>query len=417
MPPDSLFVALQGHRFDGHAFLPAAVAAGGLGAVVREDAADMPGLTLYRVPDTLRALGDLARARRRTVTGPVVAITGTNGKTSTKEMVAAVLSTHYRTHKTRENLNNLVGVPLSILGAPDDAQAMVLEAGASVPGEISRAREVIEPDIVVITNATVGHLEGFGSPDQVLLEKASLAGGISLAIVGTEPRALAELVRDRARRVITAGLAAADRIPDRVELEGDGRPRITVGGHRFLLDARGRHQAANAMLAWTVGLVLGLDPILMARALESLPMPPGRGELMEQDGLTILNDGYNANPASFRAVIDLARSLRGNRRLVFVAGTMLELGAASAGLHAEVAGQLVSLRPEVLAGVGAFVPALAPYQASLGDRLLLAPDAESLAPLLAARLRGDELVVLKGSRGVALERLLPDLVTRAPPKA
>ena len=415
LQPGALFVALEGERFDGHAFLPRAAQAGARGAVVREGTPDQPGLILYRVPNTLDALGRLGRARRRAVSGPVIAITGSNGKTSTKEMIAAVLGTRYRTHKTKANLNNLVGIPLSILEAPQDAEALVLEAGASLPGELARARRIIEPSIVVITNVAPGHLQGFGSLDQVMQEKVSFADGIQLAIVGTEPSGLGELARQRARKVITAGLSGADRIPDRVDLGADGRPALTMGAHRFVVGARGRHQAANAMLAWAVAEALGLELSQAARALETLELPGGRGELIQQGALTILNDAYNANPGSFRAAIDLARALRGNRRLVFVAGTMLELGPQAPAYHAEIARHLVGLRADLLVGVGDFVPSLEPYRASLGERLLLASDVESLAPLLADRLQGDELIVLKASRGVALERLLPDLVAHASP--
>ena len=411
--PGALFVALAGENFDGHAFLPAALAAGATGAVVREGTAELPGLTLYRVPDTLRALGDLAHARRKTLTGPVVAITGTNGKTSTKEMVAAALRTRYRVHATRINLNNLIGVPLTLLEAPDDTEAMVLEAGANQVGEMQRHREVIAPSIAVITNVSAGHLEGFGSGAQVLKEKLALADGVPLAIVGTEPPTLAELARQRARKVISAGLAGADRTPSALELAPDGRPTLSVGRERFRLDARGRHQAANAMLAWTVAESLGLDPARVARSLEALELPGGRGELQQYGELTVLNDAYNANPASFRTAIELARAMRAKRRLVFVAGTMRELGESAPEHHAEVAALLVALRPDLLAAVGDFVPALEPHRASLGDRLLTAPDAETLGPRLAERLSGDEFVVLKGSRGVALERVLPDLVARA----
>jgi len=410
---ESLFVALKGERFDAHHFLKAAAAAGATGAVVQQGTPDTAGLTLYRVPDTLRALGALAHARRKTIAGPVVAITGTNGKTSTKEMLAAALGTRYRTHATRNNLNNLVGVPLSILEAPADTEALVLEAGANLPGEIARHREVIAPSIAVITNAAAGHLEGFGSGEQVLREKLSLADGVPLAVVGTDPPSLAELARQRARKVISAGLAGADRVPGKVELSPDGRPRVTVGPHRFLLDARGKHQAGNAMLAWTVAEALGLDAARVASSLERLGLPGGRGELQQYGDLTVLNDAYNANPASFRAAIELARALRGKRRLVFVAGTMRELGESSAAHHGEIAGLLLGLRPDLLAAVGEFAPILEAQRGSLGDRLLTAPDAASLAPLLAERLHGDEFIVLKGSRGVALERLLPDLVARA----
>ncbi|PYP42782.1 MAG: hypothetical protein DMD43_01690 [Gemmatimonadetes bacterium] len=412
LPPSSLFVALKGERFDAHDFLPAARAAGAAGAVVRRGTPPVDGLLLYEVDDPLHALGELARARRRALPGPVVAVTGTNGKTSTKEMIAAALRTRYRVHATRRNLNNLVGVPLTILEAPGDAETLVVEAGASIPGEMARHRSVIEPGIVVITNVAAGHLEGFGSGEAVLREKLALADGVQLAIVGTEPPALAELARQRAWKVITGGLAGADRVPAAVEVQADGRPRVTVAGETFLLDARGRHQAGNAMLAWAVAEVLGLEPPRVARGLETLELPGGRGELTRLGGLSVLNDAYNANPASFRAAIELARALRTGRRLVFVAGTMRELGEAGPALHAEIAALLVGLRPELLAAVGDFVAALEPYRASLGDRLLTAPDAPALGPLLAARLEGNELVVLKGSRGVALERLLPDLAAR-----
>ena len=411
--PGALFVALTGERFDAHDFLPGANAAGATGAVVRRGTAPVPGLTLYPVEDTGRALGDLAHARRKTITGPVIAITGTNGKTSTKEMVAQALRTRYRTWATRLNRNNLIGVPLTMLEAPADTEALVIEAGASLPGEMARHREVIEPSIAVITNVTAGHLEGFGGGEGVLTEKLSLLDGVPLALVGTEPQGLAELARQRARKVITAGLRDADRMPIRVEMTPDGRPRVSVAGQRFLLDARGKHQAGNAMLAWAVAEAVGLDPVRVARSLEALELPGGRGELSHHGRLTVLHDAYNANPASFRAAIELARSLRGTRRLVFVAGTMRELGESSAAHHSEIASLLVALRPDLLAAVGEFVAALEPYRQALGNRLLTAPDAALLAPKLAARIEGDELVVLKGSRGVALERILPDLVARS----
>ena len=410
--PGSLFVALQGERFDAHEFLAAAAEAGAAGAVVREETPAIPGLALYRVPDTLRALGDLANARRKLFSGPVIAITGTNGKTSTKEMIAAALRTRYLTHATRINLNNLVGVPLTILEAPDESEALVVEAGANLPGEIGRHREVIAPSITVITNVAAGHLEGFRSGEGVLLEKLLLAEGVPLAVVGTEPPELAEQARRRARKVISAGLANADRTPSKVEMTMDGRARMSVAGQTWVLDALGMHQAANAMLAWAVGEALGLEPGAVARSLERLEMPGGRGELRQIGGMTVLHDAYNANPASFRAAIDLARTLRGNRRLVFVAGTMRELGEASAGLHAEIASLLVALKPDLLAVIGEFVSALEPYRTALDDRLLAAADAASLGPVLSARLSGNELIVLKGSRGVALERLLPDLAAR-----
>jgi UDP-N-acetylmuramoyl-tripeptide--D-alanyl-D-alanine ligase len=411
--PGALFVALAGERFDGHDYLSAAAGAGAAGAVVREGTTVPAGLLGFEVPDTLRALGLLARERRRELTGPVVAVTGTNGKTSTKEMLAAVLGTRYTVYATRANLNNLVGVPTTILEAPEGTEALVVEAGANRPGEIARYRAIIEPSLTIVTNAVAGHLEGFGSLAGVLAEKLALTEGVPLAIVGPEPPELAEGARRRAGKVRTAGLRTAELVPDRVELGPDARPVLAFGGVRFTLAARGLHQADNAARVWAAVESLGLDREAAGRALERFAIPGGRGDLLETGGLTILNDCYNANPQSFRAAIATARALRGGRRLVFVAGTMRELGADAAALHAEIAAELVALQPELLAAVGDFVPALAPYAARLGDRLVVAPDPPALGPLVAARLRGGEIVVLKASRGVALERMLSALTGMA----
>lgn len=412
LEPGALFVALAGERHDGHAHLEAARDAGARAALVRQGTPAVAGLSLIEVDDTLRAYGDLAHARRKQVSGPVVAVTGTNGKTSTKEMVAAVLRSRFRTHATRLNYNNLVGVPLTILEAPDDTEALVVEAGANMPGEIARYREIIDPSMAIITNVAEGHLEGFGSLEGVLAEKLALVRDVPLAIVGTEPPALAERARQLARREVTAGVQNAERKARDVEIDAAGKVSFTAGGQRIHLPFPGRHLASNAMLAWTVVEELGLDPAASAAALEALQLPGGRSQVMQYDGLTILNDCYNANPQSFASAIATAKAMRRGRRLVFVAGTMRELGSESARLHAQVAEQLVLLKPDLLAAVGDFVPALEPHRAALGERLLTAPDPLALAPLLAGRLTGIELVVLKASRGVALERILPLLTTR-----
>lgn len=409
LQPGALFVALKGERFDAHDHLAAAAERGAAAAVVRSGTAPVPGLMLYHVADTLAAYGWLARARRRSITGPVVAIGGANGKTSTKEMCAAVLRTRYRVHATPANDNNLVGVPKTILAAPADTEALVIEAGASVRGELARMRPVIEPTVTVTTNVAVSHLDGFGDLNGVLAEELDLLDGAPLAIVGMEPAGLAEGARERARRVLTAGLARADRVPLGVNVDSTGRATVAVDGQRFLLPLLGQHQAANAMLAWTLGQELGLDPAAAAEALRTLKIPGGRGEVIESGGLTIVHDAYNANPASFLAAIATARQMRGSRRLVFVAGTMRELGTEAARHHAAVAAALVGLDADVLAAVGEFVPPLELYRSRLGDKLLTAVDAPTMGPLLQARLSGDELVFLKASRGAALERIIPFL--------
>jgi UDP-N-acetylmuramoyl-tripeptide--D-alanyl-D-alanine ligase len=407
--PGAVFVALKGERFDGHDHLPAAQVAGAAAAVVREGTEEVPGLLLYRVADTLEAYGRLARLQRRTIRGPVIAVGGANGKTSTKEMCAAVVGTRYRVHATPVNDNNLVGIPKTILAAPADTEALVIEAGASVRGELRRARAIIEPTVTVTTNVALSHLDGFGSLEGVLEEELDLLEGVPLAVVGTEPAALAEGARARAGRVVTAGLARADRVPQSVTMDSTGRPTLVVDGQRIRLPLLGQHQAGNAMLAWALVSELGLDPARAAEALRTLRIPEGRGEVIEAGGLTIVNDAYNANPASFLAAIATARAMRGSRRLVFVAGTMRELGSEAARHHAAVAAALVGLEPNLLAAVGDFVPALTPYATRLGERLVAAPDAATMGHLLKGRLHGDELVFLKASRGAQLERILPYL--------
>ena len=212
LTPGALFVALTGDRFDAHAFLADAKAKGATAAVVRRGTPPVDRLPFFEVNDTLAALGLLARARRRLLPAqsPVVAVTGSSGKTSTKEMIRAALATRWRVHATAETLNNLVGVPLTILGAPDDAEALVVEAGASVPGEIAKLRAIIEPTIAVITNVGHAHLEGFGSLDGVMREKVAIADRAPLAVVGTDPPALAAEARRRTRTVVAGSDPAAD---------------------------------------------------------------------------------------------------------------------------------------------------------------------------------------------------------------
>jgi len=410
--PGELFVALVGERFDGHTYLATARERGAEAAVVRRGTPAVPGLELLEVDDTLCAYGDLARARRRRLTGPVVCVTGNNGKTTTKEMVAAALRTRWRTHATRANNNNLVGVPLTILEAPDDVEALVIEGGGNVPGELPRYREIVEPDITVATNATEGHLEGYGSIEAIVADTVAVTAGVPLAVVGMDPPSLAEGARRVAGRVVTVGWTGAERVPDVLGHDVLARPRVRLGAHEVQLPLPGRHQAVNALFAWVVAEWLVLEPEKVAEALRHVTVPGGRSELLQQGELTVLNDCYNANPHSFDTAIATASELRTGRRLVFVAGTMRELGDDADALHREVAERILRLDPELVAAVGDFVPAFAPHAARLGDRLLTAPDAPTMGPLLAARLAGNEVVVLKGSRGAALERILPAILGR-----
>jgi len=381
--------------------------------VVRQGTPPVDGLPLFEVADTLVALGLLARARRRLFPpgSPVVGVTGSSGKTSTKEMIRAVLATTYRVHATGGNLNNLVGVPLTILAAPADAEALVIEAGASVPGEIPRLRSVIEPTIAVISNVGYAHVAGFGSLAGVMQEKLALVDGAPVAVVGTDPPELAVEARRRARTVVAGTGRDADVWPDAAELDDGGHPRLTWRRHTVTLPVVGFHQIENAMLALAVGREVGADPARAIAALAGVRLPGGRGAMLELGDLTVIDDTYNANPTSLRWALKLAQWLAERRRrpLAVVVGSMLELGSESARLHAAAAREIVALEPALVAAVGEFVPAFEAHRRALSGRLIAAPDAELLGPQLKAALRGDEVVLMKASRGVALERVLRHL--------
>ena len=408
-----MFLALKGERFDAHEFLAAARSQGATAAVVRRGTPPVAGLPFFEVSDTLEALGLLARARRRMLpTGsPVVAITGSSGKTSTKEMIRVTLGTRWRVHATAANLNNLVGVPLTILGAPQDCEALVVEAGASVPGEIERLRRIIEPTIAVVTNVGYAHVEGFGSLEGVMREKLALVEGVPLAIVGTDPAALAVEARRRTRTLVAGSDPAADVHPEPADLDDAGQPRIRWAGHEVTVPVTGFHQIENAAIALAVAREAGADPARALAALAGVQLPPGRGGMRAVRGLTVIDDTYNANPASLHWAVRFAHWLAARRRrpLAVVVGSMLELGPESGRLHAAAAREIAALEPALIGAVGEFVPAFTELAPGLRSRLVTAADAEALGPRLREALQGDEIVLLKASRGAALERVLRHL--------
>ena len=418
MAEGSLFVALRGENFDGHAFLDQARTNGARAAVVEEVPDDAPPLRYYRVPDTLTALGRLGRYRRRAVGGRVVAITGTNGKTTTKEMARAVLSTRYDTHATAGNLNNLVGAPLTLLATPDDAEALVVEIGMNVPGEIARLAEIVEPDIGVVTAVAEGHLEGIGTLEGVLREKTSLLSRLrsgGLAIVADVPASLPERARSLARRVRVAGWSErADESfrAESLQVDEDGRVRFRWQGRDVTLPFGGKVHVRNALIALAVGSEWEVDPDDAVAALESMSPPKMRGEAHRLGDLTVIADCYNSNPASLEAAVETLEQMprRGGR--VVVVGSMLELGAQSEALHRRSAERIAEADVDLVVATGLFEEAFEGFRERLGGRLITAEEpADALEPLL-TRLEGSEVVLLKGSRGVALERFMEPLEER-----
>jgi UDP-N-acetylmuramoyl-tripeptide--D-alanyl-D-alanine ligase len=426
LPEGALFVALRGENFDGHRFLKEAAAKGARAAVVDRIPEDAPPLRYYRVPDTLMALGRLGRYHRRELAGRVAAITGTNGKTTTKEMARAVLATRYATHATTGNLNNLIGAPLTLLDAPDGVEALVVEIGTNAPGEIARLAELVEPDVGIITGVSEGHLEGFGTLEGVLREKTSLLSRLrpgGVAMVADEPAALPERARSLSRTVRVAGWTdRADpglRAKD-LRIDDDGTVRFRWQGRAGVLPFGGAAHVRNALLALTLGLEWGVDADAALEALAGLEPPKLRGETRRIGGLKVLVDCYNSNPASLAAALEtLVHSPRRGGRVVVV-GTMLELGAHSDALHRRSAERLAAADVDRIVATGLFVPAfegllesLPPETAAgLQSRLVLAEDPLDAVAPMAEGMTGDEVVLLKGSRGVALERLLPELESR-----
>lgn len=414
MQPGALFVALRGERYDAHVFLTEATYRGARGAVVERVPPDAPSsLVYYVVDDTLAALGRLARYQRRRLASRVCAITGTVGKTATKELARAALAVRYRVHATSGNLNNLVGAPLTILSAPDDVEALVVEVGTNAPGEIARLRAIVEPDVVIITTVAEGHLEGLGSLEGVLAEKTALLGGpgeTDLALVGDEPPALAERARRLAAHVRVAGttsLADPGLRATSVLVDEEGRPRFEWRGRTVRLAFRGSHHVTNALLALGLAEAWGVDLDAAAGALAWPSAPKLRGELRHYGELRVIADCYNSNPPSLRAAVDLLMALpRGDGR-VAVLGTMKELGTESMRLHRAAAESVLRAGVDLIVATGEFVQAFGALTADLGERLIAVQDPLEAFERLAPRLRGGEVVLLKGSRGVELERLLP----------
>jgi UDP-N-acetylmuramoyl-tripeptide--D-alanyl-D-alanine ligase len=412
--PGELFVALRGEQHDAHAYLRQAREAGAVGAVVDHVPDDAPeDLAYYVVDDTLQALGRLGRARRRVLAPRLVAVAGSNGKTTTKDMLRAVLSPRYRVHATQGNLNNLIGAPITLLRTPDDADVVVAEIGTNSPGELARLAGIVEPDAAVITGISAEHLEGLGDLQGVLREETSVLPWVprsGVVVVSDDPHMLAERARALHGNVAVAGLTDRADVELRgadVALDEEGRVRFRWAGREVQLALRGRHNARNALVALGIARAWGVPDEAAIDALQALEAPKLRVELHRIGDLTVIADCYNANPASVHAAVDLLASMprRGGR--VLVLGSMLEMGPQSADIHRDVAADIAQHDFDVVVATGDFAEAFGPHRDALGPRLLTVHDPLDAWEPLAARLGGEEVVLLKASRSVALERLLP----------
>lgn len=401
-----VFVALRGENYDGHDYVPEAVARGAAAVVVSSvPRSARPGVAVYEVDDTLVALGKLGACWRRAWGGTLVAIAGSNGKTSTKDLAAAALGSRFTVHATAGNLNNRVGVPLTLLAMPPEAEVAVIEMGTSLPGEIAILREIACPDISVVTCVSEEHLEGLGDIEGVLREETSIYDGARIAVAPADQEAVVAAARARAHEVVSAGLDDGDLRASAWRIDEEGTGFLEVDGQPVRVPLRGVHNLRNTLLALAVARACGVPLFDSARGIAALPQPRMRTAWESYGRATVINDAYNSNPGSARAAIELLRAIPGPRQKVIIIGTMRELGLRSTEYHDQIAG-LALKSADVVAGVGEFAPALErlPHD---GTVVVTATEVDALWPALEPHLATDALILLKASRGVRLERIVP----------
>lgn len=433
--PGDLFVAIRGERVDGHDFVPAAVREGAAGVLVsRVDPAWRlpPQVAVILVDDPVKALGRLARYHRRRVPVRMTAITGSVGKTTTKDLTAAVLSQRFRLLKSEGNMNTEVGLPLTLLRLTGDTEAAVVEMGMRGLGQIQYLASLAEPQVGVITNIGRTHLELLGSEENIALAKSELVEALPLdgvAILNDDDRwtpVVAARTRARVARYGWERAAQPDFPPP------GGLPDVYAAGVQSLgargtsfrlltpqgwaevvLPLPGLHNVANALAAAAVGVAWGLNPREIAAGLGEARISDKRMSVFQAGPVTILDDSYNASPVSTIAALEVLAGMEGGRR-VAVLGNMLELGDYAAEGHREVGQAAARLGVDVLVAVGDLARHMADGARETVRRLDVhhVPDRAAAAPLLAELVRPGDVVLVKGSRGMAMEELVAGLRRR-----
>ncbi|MFH1708545.1 MAG: UDP-N-acetylmuramoyl-tripeptide--D-alanyl-D-alanine ligase [Planctomycetota bacterium] len=413
-----LFFAIRGDRFDGHAFMAAAGARGAAGAVVSDPAAAgaLPADRLVvRVADTTAALGRLAAHMRRTRTGlTVVGVTGSNGKTTSKELIRAALGRAGPTAHSPGNFNNHIGVPMSVLGIPSGSRYAVIEMGTEAPGEIAPLAAIARPDIAIVTNIGDTHLLGLGSRDGVAREKGHIYS--ALASGGTAVINLDTGFADHFRTlapgpVVTYSMAAAADLTGELAASGPDGIVVRVNGRwDFPCRLPGAHNAANLLGALAVCRAAGLDPARFVDAFAGVVLPGMRMERRTAGGITFINDAYNANPQSMRAGIAFLGGLDARPgRKIFVCGDMRDLGPGAETLH-DAVGRLITARTaDLLITVGPLAAAagrMAAEGTTPPAQVIACATVAEARQALAGAVRPGDTVYLKGSRSVGLEGVL-----------
>jgi UDP-N-acetylmuramoyl-tripeptide--D-alanyl-D-alanine ligase len=411
-----LFVALEGERGDGHGHVADAFAAGALAAVVRVGSPAAPGPTI-RVTDTNGVLLRLAAVERDALKAVVVGITGANGKTSTKDLAAAILGTRLRTHASPASFNNEVGVPLTILGAPEGTEALVLEMGARRVGDVELLSRLARPAVVVVTNVGVAHMEIFGSWDAIVRSAAEPVAALDpdgvAALNADDPVVRGLRRRTQARTVLFGTSGDADVRAQDVRLDDRGQASfaLAVGGQSepVTLGMPGEHMVSNALAATAAATAVGLTAAECSAGLKGATVSAWRMETVtSDDGLVIVNDAYNANPESMAAGLKTARWMARGSRLVAVLGPMAELGPVALEEHERLGDLAARLHVDRLIVVGedARPIAMAAIRqgSGPGDVVVVDTPEEAADAVRAWALAGD-VVFVKGSRVAGLERV------------
>lgn len=419
-----LFVCIKGDRFDGHDFL-ADVIEKKVGGIILSDPEKLPskpirseeGPFVINVQDTLKALQDLASFQRKRFPFQVVAVTGTNGKSTTKEMIASILETKFKTLKTQGNLNNHIGLPLTLLKREPSHEMGVLELGMSAAGEIKRLAEIAQPDIGVITNISEGHLVQLKSLEDIQSAKGELFDALtekSTAIVNADDPLVLELARSLRAKTVTFGIdQPADVRASEIENKDNSGFQFKVSLFDKTLSVRlpylGYCNIYNALAALATGYSLGIKEDAMTRGLENYQRMSQRNEQIQHKGIDLINDAYNANPRSMTEALKTLDNFKTQGRRIFVIGDMLELGDRSIAAHQKLGEEIAASKTNILIALGELASLSAKgAQALAGEKiqiLELASHQEAAEFLTQETVSGD-CVMFKGSRGAAMEKVL-----------
>jgi UDP-N-acetylmuramoyl-tripeptide--D-alanyl-D-alanine ligase len=413
--PGELFFAVKGERLDGHDFVGAALARGAVAAVARKDQLHrFPGnMKLLPVDDTLIALQTLATAVRKLWGKPLIGVTGSAGKTTTKEAIAHVLASKFRVLKSEGNFNNHFGLPLMLLKLEPEHDLAVIEMGMSHAGEIRALAKIAHPEIGVVTNVAPVHLEFFDSLAGIARAKYELIESLpsnGTAVLNADDEYVSHFGRDYKGRVIKYGTTfAADVSAENVQSKGAEGSEfdVVVAGTRHYthLPLVGEHNVLNALAAVAVSIACGIKASDASAALATLKPADKRGQVLQLGNITVINDCYNSNPKALKAMVDALCAMKAARRIV-VAGEMLELGPAAEALHRESGSHMGEKKIDVLIGVRGLAHALVDGAQQAGMRAEFVATPEEAGEWLARETRDGDVVLLKASRGVKLERAL-----------